>query len=247
MPHARAARLIAMVKRRWNVFNPDGVKYSVIGYECDVDTGNAAPVSCGNIKYGPRESKEMEKHIGALCHMAHIYEVEHSAWISKALLAPKPHQETIYDIMFFKWRFCVNYICLNQVTLVMVSPIPRCDNASMCKFGDGGHYWLLDCPMGYHQVRVNKRSRPKLAFAGPGAKMYTYNVMPFGPVNGPEIFIRMMFDINTEWPDLAMNNNVTINEDTNFKLIVDDVFSHAITEDSAFKHMESQLIIPGLL
>ena len=68
----------------------------------------------------------------------------------------------------------------------------------MYAFGDGRFYWLLDCPMGYHQVCVNKRSPPKLAFAGPGASMYTYGVMPFGPVNGPVIFIRMMFNINGE-------------------------------------------------
>ena len=116
--------------------------------------------------------------------------------MSKALLAPKPHQETVYDIMFFKWRFCV--ISLNQVTLVTVFPIPRCDNASMYAYGDGRIYWLLDCTMGYHQICVNKRLRPKLAFAGTGALMYTYCVMPFGPVNGPVSFIRMMFNINGE-------------------------------------------------
>ena len=69
----------------------------------------------------------------------------------------------------------------------------------MYAFGNGRYYWLLDCPMGYHQVCVNKRLRPRLVFAGPGASMYTYGVMPFGPVNGPVIFIRMMFNINREW------------------------------------------------
>ena len=80
----RDARVIAMIKRCWSVFNPNGLKYSVIGYECNIDTGNAAPVSCGNVNYGPRESKETEKHIAALCQVAHMYEVEHSAWMSKA-------------------------------------------------------------------------------------------------------------------------------------------------------------------
>ena len=88
---------------------------------------------------------------------------------------------------------------------------------------------------------------PSLLFAGPGASMYTYGAMPFGPVNGLEIFISMMFDINTEWQDLAVKNSATINEDTNSKLIVDDVFSHAINEDSAFKYIESQFIIAGIL
>ena len=37
-------------------------------------------------------------------------------------------------------------------------------------------------------MRMNKLLRPKLAFAGPGVLMYTYGVMPFGPVSGPVIF-----------------------------------------------------------
>ena len=52
--------------------------------------------------------------------------------------------------------------------------------------------------------------------------MYTYGVMPFGPVNGPVIFIRMMFNINGEWQMLAIKNGVTIDDDTNTKIIVDD-------------------------
>ena len=90
----------------------------------------------------------------------------------------------------------MNYIKINQVTLVMIFQIPRCDSASMYEFGYGRFYWLLDCTMGYHQVEFNARSREKLAFSVPNASMYTYRVIPFGPVNGPPIFIGMMFDMN---------------------------------------------------
>ena len=62
MSPRQAARLTAVIKDNWLVFNPDGVKHSVIGYECDIDTGNARPISCGNVNYGPRESKVMENH-----------------------------------------------------------------------------------------------------------------------------------------------------------------------------------------
>ena len=100
--------------------------------------------------------------------------------------------------------------------------------------------------MGYHQVRVNKRLRPKLAFAGPGASMYTYGVMPFGPVNGPVIFIRMMFNINGKWQVMAINNGVTIDYDTNTKIIVDDCFNWAISEDQAILYMEAQFTVAAL-
>ena len=98
--------------------------------------------------------------------------------MSKGLLAQNPHQETVYDIVDFKWRLCVNYIKLNQVTLVMILPITHCDSASIYEFGDGRSYWLLDLPMRYHQVEFNVISREKLEFAGPNTSMYTYRVMP---------------------------------------------------------------------
>jgi hypothetical protein len=75
----------------------------VIGYECGIDTGDASLFLCGNVNYGPRKSKITEKHIAALLEMKHINEINHSSWMSKVLLAYKPHQETIYDIMCFKW------------------------------------------------------------------------------------------------------------------------------------------------
>ena len=78
----------------------------------------------------------------------------------------------------------------------MIFPIPRCDSANIYDFGDGIFYWFLYCPMGYHQVEVNSRSREKLAFAGTNSSMYTYRVMPLGLFNGPPIFIGMIFYMN---------------------------------------------------
>ena len=89
-----------------------------------------------NIHYGPRESEIMNKHIAVLLKLGHIESTPGSGWLSKALLAPKPHQESIYDIKYFKWQFCVNYIGLNQVTLVFAYSIPRCDTAVGYQFGD---------------------------------------------------------------------------------------------------------------
>ena len=89
-------------------------------------------------------------------------------------------------------EICINYIALNQVTKVMFFPIPCYDNATMYEFGDGRFYFLLDCPMGYHRIEVNERSREKLALAGPDAKLFIFRVLLFRPVNGPYLFITMM-------------------------------------------------------
>ena len=102
MSPRQAARLTSAIKDNWLVFNPDGVKHTLIGYECDIDTGDARPISCGNVNYGPRDFKVMEQHISALVQMKHLYQISHSRWMSKLLLALKPHHETVYGIVGFK-------------------------------------------------------------------------------------------------------------------------------------------------
>ena len=102
---ATAALLTRLIMKYWCVFNPDGLRYPVIGYKCHIDTGDARPIACKNPNYGPRESIEMDKHIAVLEVLEHIEQTFEGEWLSCALLAPKPHQESCYQIEKFKWRF----------------------------------------------------------------------------------------------------------------------------------------------
>ena len=150
-------------------------------------------------------------------------------------------QSPVTAISSFIWHFCVNYIPLNQIACVIAYTIPRCDLAITLAFRDGKWFWLMDAPQGYHQLRVSKDSQEKLAFAGPNAYKFTWNVMSFGPVNGPPIFIMFMHDMNVTWQDVACATGITINANTNTNLIVDDCFSWASNLDTSFTYMESQL------
>jgi hypothetical protein len=70
----------------------------------------------------------MHKSIAALAKVGHIHQIHGGQWLFKALLAAKPHQEHISTIKDFVWRFCMNYIPLNQVTH-HIDPIPFCEGA----------------------------------------------------------------------------------------------------------------------
>jgi hypothetical protein len=94
-----------------------------------------------------------------------IYQIFHGEWLSPALLAPKPHQEHIFDIEDYVWRLCINYIALNRITKVIGYPIPRCNFAAMISMGGGKFRWLLYAPQGFHQIGVDEASQEKLAFA----------------------------------------------------------------------------------
>ena len=234
-------QVLTLIKKYWSVFDDKGLFVPVKNYECIIDTGNARPITVRKIHYGPREIPIMRNCIAKLEELGHIRQIHDGPWLFKALLAPKPHQEHISDIKDFVWRFCVNFIPLNQITRIISYPIPRCDSAVHLAFGDGTWMWLFDAPQGYHQIRVAAESQTKLSFAGPDATKYCYNVMPFGPVNGPAIFITFIHDIDSSWKADARDEGVIIDEDTNTKIIVDDILSWSTILSTALAYMECQL------
>jgi hypothetical protein len=102
---------------------------------------------------------------------------------------------------------------------------------------------MWDALQGYHQIGVEEESQDKLAFAGPDATKWTYNVMLLGPVNGPAMFIAFIHDVDNAWKDLACLHRVVINKDTNTNIIVDDFVSWAKTYAYTMMYKECQLKI----
>jgi hypothetical protein len=102
---------------------------------------------------------------------------------------------------------------------------------------------MFDSPMGYHQLAVALESQDKLTFQGVDAIKWKYTVMPFGPTDGPATFINFIYDINSVWQKLATERGVQIDEDTNTKIIVDDIVSYAKQVLVALTYMECQLIV----
>ena len=94
----------------------------------------------------------MQSAIDALLEKNQIAPDTESEWLSKPVLAPKPHQEDITGdkIDEFIWRFCISYIALNQVTKLISYPIPRCDDAVMMGIGNAGYRISMDAFSGYH-------------------------------------------------------------------------------------------------
>ena len=185
----------------------------------------------------------MRKAIAGLEQVGHIRQIHNGRWLFKCVLAAKPHQEHVRDINEFVWCFCVNYQPLNSVTRIIAYPIPRCDSAVFIEFGNGRFLWLFDAPAGYHQLAVHIASQEKLAFQGPDAIKWTYTVMPFGPTNGPATFISMIYNLESQWKALATSVGITVGDNTDTRIIVDDIVSHGPTIDISLLYMECQLRI----
>jgi hypothetical protein len=166
----------------------------------------------------------MRKAIAALEKVGQIHQIMDGCWLFKALLAPKLHQEHVCNIANFVWRFCTNYIPLNSITQIIAYPIPQCDSTINEEFGLGVLYWLFDAPMGYHELAValTKRSWPskaRMLSRGPTV------LCPLAQQNGPTTFIQFIHDVDSQWKALAVKSGLVIDNDTNTKIIVDNIVS----------------------
>lgn len=87
-------------------------------------------------------------------------------------------------------RLCLDFRMLNAVTKRDGYPLPRIDT-SLGLLRGAKVFSSMDLVGGYHQVVVNQTDREKLAFASPWGQ-FQYRRAPFGVVNMPALFSRMM-------------------------------------------------------
>ena len=87
-------------------------------------------------------------------------------------------------------RFCIDYRRLNQATKVDAYPLPHIED-SLNTLGGARFFCSLDLASGYWQVEMDAADREKTAFVTQGG-LYEFRVMPFGLVNAPAMFERLM-------------------------------------------------------
>lgn len=87
-------------------------------------------------------------------------------------------------------RLCLDFRMLNAITKRDGYPLPRIDT-SLGLLRGAKVFSTMDLVGGYHQVIVNPADREKTAFATPWGQ-FQYRRAPFGVVNMPALFSRMM-------------------------------------------------------
>jgi hypothetical protein len=96
-------------------------------------------------------------------------------------------------------RFCVDYPALNSVTKKDRHPLPLIQECFDALLG-AKFFTKIDLQQGFHQMRISAGDVPKTAF---GSKYghFEWLVMPFGLVNAPSTFQRMMTHLLRDFID----------------------------------------------
>ena len=100
--------------------------------------------------------------------------------------------------------------------------LPRIDDL-LDQLGKSEYFSTLDLAAGFWQIKVHSTSQEKTAFATPQG-LFEFRVMPFGLMNAPSVFQRLMQQVMT-----AVN---PVNGPTFVTAYIDDllVFSSSLTE-----------------
>ena len=163
-----------------DVFDDANIAGRIVGVECDIDTGDHAPLSCQPFQVSPAKRAKIDAKIDRMLQLD-IIEPSTSPWASRFFLVPQAGRED---------REVVDYRPLNGVTKKEVYPLPRIDDTLMLLHGLK-FVSTFDGSKGFWQIKNTERAKLRSAFICHRG-LYQFRVMSFGLTNAPGIFQRMM-------------------------------------------------------
>ena len=162
-------------------FNIKDLK-SAKGVTHKIETGDAKPIKQRNYRYGYKEKDEITKQVSEMLEGGIIEECN-SSWINPIVLV---HQKD-------KYRFCLDYRKLNEVTKPDCFPLPIIEDL-LDQLEGNPIMSIFDLRSGFFQIEVEIEDREKTAFTANGS-VYRFKKMPFGLINAPTTFQRFMQNV----------------------------------------------------
>lgn len=188
-------------------------------FECKIETTTDQPVTYRPYRLSHSERAKVREMVEELKNAGIIVD-SNSSYASPILIVKKKTGDE---------RFCIDYRGLNKITTKMEFPLPIIED-QLDRLSGKNYYTSLDMKSGYYQVPVEKNSRAKTAFVTSDG-IYEFKKMPFGLLNGPAIFSKM---INHVQGPLRF---------TIAMAYMDDILLPSVTEEEGLNNLEEILIV----
>ncbi|GKC34270.1 reverse transcriptase domain-containing protein, partial [Tanacetum coccineum] len=184
----------------------------------------------------PKIHEVIKKEVIKLLNAGMIYPIFDSPWVNPIHCVPKKggmtvvaneENELIPTRLVTRWRVCIDYRKLNEVTRKDHFPLPFMDQM-LERLAGNELYCFLDGFSGYFQIPIDPRDQEKMTFTCP-YDTFAYHRMPFGLCNAPGTFQRYMMAIFHDMIDKTM------------EVFMDDFSVFGDSFDSCLSNLERML------
>lgn len=153
-------------------------------YNQTIQLNDTSPVYIKNYRLPQTHTEEINRQVKGLLEQK-IIEPSISPYNAPLLLVPKKGQSDLS-----KWRLVVDFRKLNDKIVNDKFPLTRIDDI-LDKLGRAKYFSTLDMTSSFHQIELDKNSRPFTAFSTPNGH-YQYTRLPFGLKISSNSFQRML-------------------------------------------------------
>ncbi|MCO5581275.1 hypothetical protein L7F22_035153 [Adiantum nelumboides] len=177
--------LIATLKQykdmfAWSYQDLKGVDPSICQHTIPLKS-DAKPSRQHPYTYNETFARKIKEEIDKLKEAEFIYEIEHTDWVSPIVMVPNKNK---------KLRVCINLKKVNAATIRDNTPLPITDHM-IERIAGREAYSFLNGFLVYNQLAIKPENQHKTAFATEWG-IFAYRVMPFGLINAPTTFQRLM-------------------------------------------------------
>ena len=146
-----------------------------------IEVENARPIRQKAYPVSKKIQEEMHSQTREMLETG-VIEPSNSGWSSPVVMVRKSNG---------KYRFCIDFRKVNMVSKPDAYPLPNMDQI-LRKLQCARYISTLDLSSAYHQIPLQKESKPITAFTVPGMGLFQFTRMPFGLSNAGASFQRLI-------------------------------------------------------